>query len=45
MTGLLDAAEILTLAERETGAIKTFRLDRMSAVKAEPGVAAPPTSR
>jgi predicted DNA-binding transcriptional regulator YafY len=34
--------QIIGAAEPEGGAIKTFRLDRMSAVKAEPGVATPP---
>lgn len=39
---MFGRANYLVAAERETGAIKTFRLDRMSAVKAEPGVAVPP---
>ena len=39
---MFGRANYLVAAEREGGAIKTFRLDRMSAVKAEPGVAVPP---
>ena len=39
---MFGRANYLVAAYRETGAIKTFRLDRMSAVKAEPGVAVPP---
>lgn len=39
---MFGRANYLVAAEPEGGAIKTFRLDRMSAVKAEPGVAAPP---
>lgn len=39
---MFGRANYLVAADRETGAIKTFRLDRMSAVKAEPGVAVPP---
>ena len=39
---MFGRANYLVAAEREGGAIKTFRLDRMSAVKAEPGVATPP---
>ncbi|WP_420479371.1 helix-turn-helix transcriptional regulator [Brevundimonas sp. FT23028] len=39
---MFGRANYLVAAERDTGAIKTFRLDRMSAVKAEPGVAVPP---
>lgn len=39
---MFGRANYLVAAERETGTIKTFRLDRMSAVKAEPGVAVPP---
>jgi predicted DNA-binding transcriptional regulator YafY len=39
---MFGRANYLVAAEREGGAIKTFRLDRMSAVKAEPGTATPP---
>lgn len=39
---MFGRANYLVAAEREGGAVKTFRLDRMSAVKAEPGVATPP---
>jgi len=39
---MFGRANYLVAAEREGGAVKTFRLDRMSAVKAEPGVAIPP---
>lgn len=39
---MFGRANYLVAAEREGGAIKTFRLDRMSAVKAEPGSAVPP---
>jgi len=39
---MFGRANYLVAAEREGGAIKTFRLDRMSAVKAEPGSATPP---
>ncbi|WP_439473155.1 helix-turn-helix transcriptional regulator [Brevundimonas sp.] len=39
---MFGRANYLVAAEPEGGAIKTFRLDRMSAVKAEPGVAVPP---
>lgn len=39
---MFGRANYLVAADRETGDIRTFRLDRMSAVRAEPGVAAPP---
>jgi len=39
---MFGRANYLVAAEPEGGAVKTFRLDRMSAVKAEPGVATPP---
>ncbi len=39
---MFGRANYLVAAEPDGGAIKTFRLDRMSAVKAEPGVATPP---
>lgn len=39
---MFGRANYLVAAEPESGAVKTFRLDRMSAVKAEPGVATPP---
>ena len=39
---MFGRANYLVAADRETGAIRTFRLDRMSAVRAEDGVAAPP---
>ena len=39
---MFGRANYLVAADREGGAVKTFRLDRMSAVKAEPGVAMPP---
>lgn len=39
---MFGRANYLVAADREGGAVKTFRLDRMSAVKAEPGVAIPP---
>jgi len=39
---MFGRANYLVAADRETGAIRTFRLDRMSAVRAEPGVAPPP---
>jgi predicted DNA-binding transcriptional regulator YafY len=39
---MFGRANYLVAADRETGRVQTFRLDRMSAVKAEPGVAAPP---
>lgn len=39
---MFGRANYLVAAEREGGTVKTFRLDRMSAVKAEPGVAIPP---
>jgi predicted DNA-binding transcriptional regulator YafY len=39
---MFGRANYLVAAELDGGAIKTFRLDRMSAVKAEPGVAVPP---
>jgi predicted DNA-binding transcriptional regulator YafY len=39
---MFGRANYLVAADRETGRIQTFRLDRMSAVRAEAGVAAPP---
>jgi predicted DNA-binding transcriptional regulator YafY len=39
---MFGRANYLVAADRETGGIRTFRLDRMSAVRAEPGVATPP---
>ncbi|MFN3667699.1 MAG: helix-turn-helix transcriptional regulator [Brevundimonas sp.] len=39
---MFGRANYLVAADRETGRIQTFRLDRMSAVRAEPGVATPP---
>ncbi len=39
---MFGRANYLVAAEPDGGAIKTFRLDRMSAVKAEPGMATPP---
>jgi predicted DNA-binding transcriptional regulator YafY len=39
---MFGRANYLVAADRETGRIQTFRLDRMSAVRAEDGVAAPP---
>jgi predicted DNA-binding transcriptional regulator YafY len=39
---MFGRANYLVAADRESGRIQTFRLDRMSAVKAEGGVAAPP---
>ena len=39
---MFGRANYLVAADRETGAIRTFRLDRMSAVRAEEGTAAPP---
>lgn len=39
---MFGRANYLVAAEPDSGTIKTFRLDRMSAVKAEPGVAVPP---
>ena len=39
---MFGRANYLVAADRETSAIRTFRLDRMSAVRAEPGVASPP---
>lgn len=39
---MFGRANYLVAADRESGRIQTFRLDRMSAVKAEDGVAAPP---
>jgi predicted DNA-binding transcriptional regulator YafY len=39
---MFGRANYLVAADRETGGIRTFRLDRMSAVKREAGVAAPP---
>ena len=40
---MFGRANYLVAADRETGRIQTFRLDRMSAVRAEAGVAAPPS--
>ena len=39
---MFGRANYLVAADRESDRIQTFRLDRMSAVKAEAGVAAPP---
>jgi predicted DNA-binding transcriptional regulator YafY len=39
---MFGRANYLVAADRETSAIRTFRLDRMSAVRAEDGVVAPP---
>ena len=39
---MFGRANYLVAADRESGRIQTFRLDRMSAVKAEAGVAVPP---
>ena len=39
---MFGRANYLVAADRESGRIQTFRLDRMSAVRAEAGVAAPP---
>jgi len=39
---MFGRANYLVAADRETGGIRTFRLDRMSGVRAEPGVASPP---
>ena len=39
---MFGRANYLVAADRETGRIQTFRLDRMSSVRAEDGVAAPP---
>lgn len=39
---MFGRANYLVAADRESGRIQTFRLDRMSAVRAEDGVAAPP---
>ena len=39
---MFGRANYLVAADRESGRIQTFRLDRMSAVRAEEGVAAPP---
>jgi predicted DNA-binding transcriptional regulator YafY len=39
---MFGRANYLVAADRESGRIQTFRLDRMSAVKAEAGVATPP---
>ncbi|MEJ6790833.1 WYL domain-containing protein [Brevundimonas sp. BR2-1] len=39
---MFGRANYLVAADRESGRIQTFRLDRMSAVKAEAGVASPP---
>jgi predicted DNA-binding transcriptional regulator YafY len=40
---MFGRANYLVAADRTSGRIQTFRLDRMSAVKAEDGVAAPPS--
>ncbi|MGV8930415.1 MAG: helix-turn-helix transcriptional regulator [Brevundimonas sp.] len=39
---MFGRANYLVAADRESGRIQTFRLDRMSAVRAESGVAGPP---
>ncbi|MBU1540183.1 MAG: WYL domain-containing protein [Alphaproteobacteria bacterium] len=39
---MFGRANYLVAADRESGRVQTFRLDRMSAVRAEDGVAAPP---
>lgn len=39
---MFGRANYLVAADRESGSIRTFRLDRMSAVKVEEGIAAPP---
>jgi predicted DNA-binding transcriptional regulator YafY len=39
---MFGRANYLVAADRESGRIQTFRLDRMSAVRGEEGVAAPP---
>ena len=39
---MFGRANYLVAADRESGRIQTFRLDRMSAVKAEGGAASPP---
>jgi predicted DNA-binding transcriptional regulator YafY len=39
---MFGRANYLVAADRESGRIQTFRLDRMSAVRGEDGVAAPP---
>ncbi|KQW79566.1 helix-turn-helix transcriptional regulator [Brevundimonas sp. Root1279] len=39
---MFGRANYLVAADRESGRIQTFRLDRMSAVRAEDGVASPP---
>ena len=39
---MFGRANYLVAADRESGRIQTFRLDRMSTVRAEDGVAAPP---
>jgi predicted DNA-binding transcriptional regulator YafY len=39
---MFGRANYLVAADRESGRIQTFRLDRMSAVKAEAGAASPP---
>lgn len=39
---MFGRANYLVAADRESGRVQTFRLDRMTAVKAEAGVAAPP---
>ncbi|RZJ00225.1 MAG: WYL domain-containing protein [Brevundimonas sp.] len=39
---MFGRANYLVAADRESGRIQTFRLDRMSAVKAEAGLASPP---
>lgn len=40
---MFGRANYLVAADRESGRIQTFRLDRMSTVRAEAGVASPPT--
>ena len=39
---MFGRANYLVAADRETGRIQTFRLDRMSSVAPQPGVAVPP---
>ncbi|HZV85324.1 MAG TPA: WYL domain-containing protein, partial [Brevundimonas sp.] len=39
---MFGRANYLVAADRETGRVQTFRLDRMSAVRAEAGLASPP---
>lgn len=39
---MFGRANYLVAADRESGRVQTFRLDRMSAVRAEDGIASPP---